>query len=64
MKTRLLKKLRKRFTIAERNGMYKVIIQDYKHNDQTPFHMSLDEAIERRRDDIIHFARNHYMIPK
>ena len=64
MKTKLLKKLRKRYTIAERNGMYKIIIQDFRYNDQTPFYMTLQQAIEKRRDHIIHFARNHYSIPK
>ena len=64
MKTRLLKKLRKRYTIAENNGRFKVIIKDYKFNDIRPFDMTLDEAIERRRDNIIHYARNRYTIPE
>jgi len=64
MKTKLLKKLRKRFIIEGRNGKYKIVILDYKYNDQTPFYMSLEEAIDRRRNDILRFARINYEIPK
>jgi len=64
MKTKLLKRLRKRTTIGERNGGYSVILSNGKPIEPGEcFKFSLEQCLIVRRAIILHHARA-YIKPK
>ena len=65
MKIKLLKKLRNRFQLHERNGKYRVVDRhEFHSNDEVLFQLKLLEALTNRRVFILKEARIQYSIPK
>jgi len=67
MKTKLLRRLRKRFVVAERSGEYKLIDRHNSgHGWSTGYFWNIDKNdVEiSRRSAILHYAISNYKKPK